>query len=75
MSQQSWGKDKLLRADKVLEIARLVPPLSVSIEGRVVQVVFEPTHRSDAGTNDEWLLFYSEPYAQTFYEELKSLIV
>lgn len=72
---QLWGKDKLLRADKVYEIAKLVPPLSVSIEGRAVQVVFDSTHKSEIGSNDEWLLFYNEPCAQAFHREILKFMV
>lgn len=72
---QPWGKDKLLRADKVFETAGLVPPVAVNIEGRVVQVMFGPSYLSECGSNDELLMFYNEPCAKLFHEEILKFMV
>ena len=70
-----YGKDKLLRADIVLRTAELVPPIAVSIEGRVVQVVFGPSYCSECKSNDEFLLFYDQSCAQAYHEEIKKFLV
>lgn len=72
---QRYGKDKLLRADKVLETAKTVPPEAVRVEGRVVQVLFGPSYRSECDSNDELLMFYNESCAHAFKEELQKFIV
>ena len=69
-----YGKDKLLRADIVLKTAGLVPPIAVSIEGRVVQVKFGPSYRSEIKSNDEFLLFYDQSYAKAYYDEISRLV-
>lgn len=73
-NEPHYGKDKLLRADKVLSMAKHYPPQTVFIEGRVVNVKFDEDHKSDAGTNDEFLLFYNDICAFAFFEEIRKYI-
>jgi len=69
--ENSYGKDKLLRADTVLEAAQINSPVGVTLEGRAVQVLFGPSYRSPANTNDEILLFHTSEDAYAYFVEIR----